>query len=347
MKEHPEDKGSKPLSASFITGAIALAFLVAGYQTALFMHRAAVLRIVANADCPDTVYIRADDAGPDGRYAGCDVYAGASVGENDSSRGRASDSDDAERVVSDDARSGGRSGKGGKSGGGTVHTGRTPYGERRNAPHAPAAQAVRESYLPRSYESFRFNPNTVSVADLQRLGFSRKQAEAIDNYRRKGGRFRRKEDFAKSYVVADSVFDRLAPFIDIPLLDLNAADSAAFDALPGIGPYYAARMAAYREELGGYSYKEQLMDIRGFDAERFAGLQDLVTVGPSKPYPLWTVTEDSLARHPYIDRRAAHGIVLYRDNNPRAEWTVEKIGKAGILSADLAEKLSRCRIAEP
>lgn len=321
MKEHPEDKGRKPLSASFITGAIALAFLVAGYQTALFMHRAAVLRIIADADRPDTVYIRADDAGPGG--------------------------DDAVRIVPDDARSGGRSGKGGRSGGGTVHAGRMPYGERRNAPHAPAAQAVRESYLPRTYESFRFNPNTVSIADLQRLGFSRKQAEAIDNYRRKGGRFRRKEDFAKSYVVADSVFDRLAPFIDIPLLDLNAADSAAFDALPGIGPYYAARMAAYREELGGYSYKEQLMDIRGFDAERFAGLQDLVTVGPSEPYPLWTAPEDSLARHPYIGRHAARGIVLYRDNNPRAEWTVEKIGKAGILSSDLAEKLSRCRIADP
>ena len=321
MKEHPEDKGRKPLSASFITGAIALAFLVAGYQTALFMHRAAVLRIIADADRPDTVYIRADAAEPGG--------------------------DDAVRVVPDDARSGGRFGKGGKSEGGTVYAGRAPYGERRNSPHAPAVQAVRESYLPRTYESFRFNPNTVSVADLQRLGFSRKQAEAIDNYRRKGGRFRRKEDFAKSYVVADSVFDRLAPFIDIPLLDLNAADSAAFDALPGIGPYYAARMAAYREELGGYSYKEQLMDIRGFDTERFAGLQDLVTVGPSEPYPLWTAPEDSLARHPYIGRHAARGIVLYRDNNPRAEWTVEKVGKAGILSADLAEKLSRCRIADP
>ena len=335
MKEHPEDKGRKPLSASFITGAIALAFLVAGYQTALFMHRAAVLRIIADADRPDTVYIRADAAGTDDRGPADDPDEHVSGGKV-----RPSASDGMSRQDSGGHGAENRSEKG-------ISSGRKPFTERRNSPHAPAVQAVRESYLPRTYESFRFNPNTVSVADLQRLGFSRKQAEAIDNYRRKGGRFRRKEDFAKSYVVADSVFDRLAPFIDIPLLDLNAADSAAFDALPGIGPYYAARMAAYREELGGYSYKEQLMDIRGFDEERFAGLQDLVTVGPSEPYPLWTAPEDSLARHPYIGRHAARGIVLYRDNNPRAEWTVEKIGKAGILSADLAEKLSRCRIADP
>lgn len=281
MREHPEGKEGGPLSASFVTGAIALAFLVAGYQTALFMHRAAVLRIVAEAEHPDTVYVRAED---------------------------------------------------------TV---------RRDASHAPAVQAVRRAYLPRTYESFRFDPNTVSVADLQRLGFSRKQAEAIEAYRRKGGRFRRKEDFAKSYVVADSVYGRLAPFIDIPLLDLNAADSAAFDDLPGIGPYYAARMAAYRRALGGYSCKEQLMDIRGFDAERYAGLQDLVTVGPSRPYPLWTAPEDSLALHPYIGRRAAHGIILYRDNHPRTDWTVEKLGKAGVLDADLADKLLRCRIEDP
>lgn len=330
MQDHSGSKERGRLSASFVTGAIALAFLVAGYQTALFMHRAAVLKIVADADRPDTVYVWADDAGPGDTYAGGDVYAGGAVSGGASS-GR------------DTGTAQGRSPSGGRSGSLPPNTPKM----RRNAPHAPAAQAVRESYLPRTYEAFRFNPNTVSVADLQRLGFSRRQAEAIDNYRRKGGRFRRKEDFAKSYVVEDSVFDRLAPFIDIPLLDLNAADSAAFDALPGIGPYYAARMAAYREELGGYSFKEQLLDIRGFDAERFAGLQDLVTVGPARPFPLWTAPEDSLALHPYIDRRAAHGIVLYRDNNPRAEWTVEKLGKAGIFSADLAEKLSRCRIAEP
>ena len=323
MKDHPEGKEGGRLSASFVTGAIALAFLITGYQTALFMHRAAVLKIVSDADRPDTVYVWAEGVGPADSYVGGDASGGSSSGRDTG-------------AVQGRSPSGGRL----ESPPNGAHV-------RRNAPHAPAIQAVREHYLPRSYESFPFDPNTVSVGDLQRLGFSRKQAEAIDNYRQKGGRFRRKDDFAKSYVVADSVYERLAPFIDIPLLDLNAADSAAFDALPGIGPYYAARMAAYRKELGGYSFKEQLMDIRGMDADRYAGLQDLVEVGPSRPFPLWSAPEDSLALHPYIDRRAARGIVLYRDNNPCSEWTVEKLGKAGILNADLAEKLRRCRIADP
>ena len=33
---------------------------------------------------------------------------------------------------------------------------------------------------------FRFDPNTISIEDLQRLGFSVKQARAIDNYRQAG-----------------------------------------------------------------------------------------------------------------------------------------------------------------
>ena len=302
MAQQTEGKGP---STSFIIGAIALAFLITGYQTALFVHRAATLDIVAHADRPDTVYIieriPASETGtdPEGRVP-------ASSGPSVSRR--------------------------------TV---------RRNAPHTPAAQAVREQYAARRYESFPFDPNTISLEDLQRLGFSLRQAQAIDRYRSSGGRFRRKEDFAKSYVVEDSVYQRLAPYIEIPRLDINQADSAAFDALPGIGPYYASRIVSYRKELHGYSYKEQLMDIRGFDRAKYDGLQDLIFVGQPEPYRIWTLPEDSLKLHPYIDKYAAHGIILFRDNNPRDRWTVEALASAGVLTAENAGRLVRCRLAPP
>ena len=44
-------------SESFVMGVVALVFLVIGYQVSLFVHRAAVLRIEANRDRPDTVYV--------------------------------------------------------------------------------------------------------------------------------------------------------------------------------------------------------------------------------------------------------------------------------------------------
>ena len=199
-------------------------------------------------------------------------------------------------------------------------------------------------------ENFRFDPNTVSREDLCRLGFSEKQAASIVNYRLKGGRFRRKTDFAKSYVVADSVYRRLEPYIDIPRVDLNLADSAAFDALPGIGGYFASRMVEYREKLGGsYSYAEQLMDIWNFDREKYDALADLITVDSAhvRPYPMWSLPEDSLRLHPYIGTYAAHGIVLFRENNPPSAWSVGALERAGVLRREDASRLGRCSIASP
>ena len=55
----PEEKPGKgrTLSPSFVTGAIALVFLAIGYQTALFIHRAAALKIISDASVPDTVFV--------------------------------------------------------------------------------------------------------------------------------------------------------------------------------------------------------------------------------------------------------------------------------------------------
>ena len=173
---------------------------------------------------------------------------------------------------------------------------------------------------------------------------------AGEHRRGDGGRFRRKEDFQKSYVVADSVFSRLEKFIDIPLVDLNIADSADFDALPGIGGWFAKKIIDHRKALGGYSYKEQLLDIHRFDQGKLDGLSDLITVSPEyiRPYPLWSLPADSLRRHPYIDNlETARAIVLYRQNASREEWTVEGLRDAGILTADQCARLSRCHIASP
>lgn len=289
--DQKKESGNR-LSASFVTGAIALIFLAIGYQTALFVHRAAVLHIAESSVHPDTVYI----------------VAGA------------------ENIVA-----------------GPAHSSRRVSNPRRTE----RVRKVRNSIAGRSCENFRFNPNTVSLEDLQRLGFSVRQAESIDNYRRKGGRFRRKEDFMKSYVVEDSVYERLKDYIDIPKLDINAADSAAFETLPGIGPFYAAKMVSYRKELHGYSYPEQLMDIYRFDEEKYSALADLIEVGPSEAYPLWTLPEDSLRAHPYIRKYAAHGVVVFRENNPVENWTIDALDKAGVLDPALAPKLKKCRIAAP
>lgn len=199
------------------------------------------------------------------------------------------------------------------------------------------AKAVQEP------ETFIFNPNNASIEELMRLGFTEKQAQSIENYRAKGGKFRRPEDFDKSYAVNEKMFERLKSFIDIPLLDINEADSAAFDALPGIGPYFAAKMVSFRKELGGYSCKEQLMDIWNFDEEKYKALEDLIRVGNPHYFDLWGSDIEELKKHPYIRNYSkARSIVFYIKNNPEENWSVEGLQKAGIIDENTAKKLLKC-----
>ena len=300
----PQKKEKNKPTASFTTGAIALVFLIIGFEAALFVHKAAVTRLVANRDQPDTVYVYVEPEAAEERAAPAEQ----------NSRPMSTSPKEARTV-------------------------------RKNASHSPEAVSVREKAAPRPVETFRFNPNTVSVEDLQRLGFSEKQALSIDNYRQKGGRFRRPSDFARSYVVADSVFARLEPFIDIPRIDINMADSTTLLTLPGIGPFFAGKMVQYRTQLGGYSTVEQLLEIWHFDEEKLSGMRDLITCSEAPAFTLWTLPEPELARHPHLSRSEAHGIVLFRQHHRPDECTLDGLHAAGILSDEHYRRLSLCRIA--
>ena len=329
-KKSPEKKVS---GTTFKIGAIALTFLIIGYQAAVFIHRTAILHIESLRDSPDTVYITVAPRMPEPSTSGKPRNPAIAAGED--------------IVAGEDtaAEAGIRAGAGI---GGSPASATRKYADtvRRAAAHSPVVNRVRERS--RKAESFRFNPNTATVEELVRMGFSDKQAASIDNYRKKGGRFRRKEDFAKSFVVSDEIYRRLESFIDIPLTDINRADSAAFDALPGIGPYFAAKMVEQRRRLCGYSNPEQLLDIYNFGEDRYSKLKDLVCCSPPRPYPLWSLPADSLRLHPYIGGWAeARGIVRFRENSPPDSLSAEALGRAGVLPADRAERLARCLIAPP
>lgn len=322
-------KRENRVSRSYVTGVVAFVFLVIGYQTALFVHRAAVESIVANRDHPDTVFV-VDRALAQSIVASSGGH-GAAGGDGGSLtvRGKVPAAMTGEKNV-------------------IPEPGGYGFAVRKDSEHSPEADIIAGTYG--EVREFMFDPNTATIGELMMLGFTQRQAEVIDSYRKKGGRFRRKEDFARSFVVHDSVYRRLEPFIDIPLLDLNLADSAALDALPGIGGYFASKILEYRDRLGGsYSYKEQLMDIYRFDREKFDALSDLVSVSPDNviPYPMWTLPEDSLRRHPYIGSYAAHGIVVFRENNPPDRWTVEALSEAGVIRREDAVRLGKCVIAGP
>ena len=125
-------------------------------------------------------------------------------------------------------------------------------------------------------------------------------------------------------------------------VELNSADSAALDALPGIGPYYARQILAYRDRLGFYADLTQLLDIRGMDTARLHRLADRLYIDPAsiRPLDLYTMSLDSMAAHPYIGTYAAKGIDRLRRTVPKADFTFQTILDSRILPPAQARRLA-------
>lgn len=291
-----------------------------------------MLRIESLQDHPDTVYIVSAPGAPQSSLSSGPILPPASLSQtasavhSEASSGRIPLPTSVPRTAATGSPSASSS---------------VPDTVRVNSIHSDAVRQVRRAHRP--VENFAFNPNTVSLEDLQRLGFSQRQAQSIVNYREKGGRFARAEDFGKSYVVSDSVFRRLRPFIRIPKLDINTADSAAFDDLPGIGPYYASQIVKYRTQLGGYASTEQLMDLYRFDEEKFAKIEDLIECKTPNYFDLWNVDEDALSSHPVIRKRStARAILRYKENTSRDEWSIDDLYTVGVIDSLQRQRLIRC-----
>ena len=94
--------------------------------------------------------------------------------------------------------------------------------------------------------------------------------------------------------------------------------------MPGIGPYYARRIAKFRALLGGFARVEQLSEVYGVDEEKYTELAPWFTVNPRliRRLAVNRLSEDSLRRHPYINYYQAKVIVrLRRKNGPISGWS--------------------------
>lgn len=67
--------------------------------------------------------------------------------------------------------------------------------------------------------------------------------------------------------------------VDGPI-DLNAADTAALDTLPGVGPVLAERIVAWRAEHGRFTSVDELGEVSGIGEKLLGQIRDRVTVSP-------------------------------------------------------------------
>lgn len=94
------------------------------------------------------------------------------------------------------------------------------------------------------------------------------------------------------------------------VIDLNASDTTMLKKVPGIGSYYARKVVAYRERLGGFFSIDQLFEIEGFPEEAV----DFFTCNGAvvKKLKVNQLSLSQLRKHPYIGFYQAKAITDYR-----------------------------------
>jgi len=123
----------------------------------------------------------------------------------------------------------------------------------------------------------------------------------------------------------DSFFESPLPQSTFTRLDMNLADSAAWDALPGIGPVLSARIIRYRERLGGFDSVGQIDKVYGLSGEVIAVFRDSLFAGPKphkhqnrtsrpriSPIDINTAAEQDWVRLPGIGSVLSKRIMKYR-----------------------------------
>lgn len=175
---------------------------------------------------------------------------------------------------------------------------------------------------------FFFDPNTATSHDWLRLGLSEKQAAVIERYKAKGGRFYKPEDLRKIYVLSDTIKDLLIPWVRISaqaitkagasyMIEINAADSAAFEALYGIGPARSSRIVRFRKLLGGFYSVAQVAETYGLPDSIYRIIKPHLRVNPAliNRIDLNDADYEVLRKHPYIHAKIAHAIIAFRNRN--------------------------------
>ncbi len=213
-----------------------------------------------------------------------------------------------------------------------------------------------------SVEHFVFNPNTISVEEALKLGFPKKTASTLINYRIKGGKFFKPEDLKKIYGISASLYENLEPYILIPHtektknhhfkpdtfykkrntyvkyekktfvkepIDINTADSLAIVYLKGIGPAFTKRIIKYRTMLGGFHSINQLREVYGMTDSLFTAILPQITINKNaiNKIPINAIDFNSLRKHPYFNYVSAQAIINFKFKHGKlSEQDVRSLG---------------------
>lgn len=242
-----------------------------------------------------------------------------------------------------------------------------------NHPVNQLKEKTSNSKLENSGDHLKYNPmlNQAGYQDLTAAGLAPGKAKQLLAFRKSMGGFKNWKQVFKSYAlnnddkqllranfqleedsdstleVTDSMQNSPAEFDsnkddteEEPILvDANRGSIEDLKRIPGIGPYYAKRIIQYRNALGGFHSKEQLLETYGIPDSVKEKLINHVII--KEAYRMIQINEwstEELSKHPYITYKQAKRIVAYRKQHQGIK-SMDELMKAALLDESMLEKL--------
>lgn len=196
----------------------------------------------------------------------------------------------------------------------------------------------------KNIQLFKFNPNNITKQDFISLGLTNKQAQQVINYRKAGGVFHKASDLLKIYSIDSVLYNQLEPYVQLNnetilkqepklvntdslkyeinkehlaermLIELNTADSIDLIKLKGVGSILSKRIISYRNYLGGFVSKQQLLEVYGLKTETYNEIESSIVIDTTFVQTINLNTADfkTLNKHPYLSYVNTKTILKYR-----------------------------------
>ena len=201
-------------------------------------------------------------------------------------------------------------------------------------------------FSPRPFEKFAID--TVGVEYLRLIGFSTRQAEALIEYRKRGGGIFSMNELRDCYVVSEEMADSLEHFIILSvrdphkgLVEINSADSATLRKVRGIGEKTVVAVMEYRKLLGGFVKKEQISELKCVTSENFERISEQIYCDSCKisKIDINFAPASEFEHHPYMSRRAAKLILETRES--KGGWnSIEEMQMDNIFTEEQARAIA-------
>ena len=202
----------------------------------------------------------------------------------------------------------------------------------------------------------KFNPNEYSAEDWMNLGLSKKQVAVLLKFTKNG--IRSNEDLKRIFVISDELYalikdstyyperpkteytPKVVEEMKVKKLEINAASIEDLENLKGIGPFFAKQLIKYRDRLGGFASKEQILEVWKMTIETYDKLIPQREIDKSKIRKLKIneLTPEELKNHPYLNWNQVNSIIKMRMQRGKFN-AIDEIQESKLIDAETFEKL--------